>query len=95
MENDRIAKRVYIGQCIGTCPVDRPRKRWIATMKDFKKEVWMLGKQGEWCMWFVRGECMVHSPGDKALILTRCHSCLLSGLYETILSVAEPTTYRA
>ena len=50
MENDRIAKRVYVGVCVSGCSVSRPRKRWIDTMKDcLKKEVWMSGKQGEWC----------------------------------------------
>ena len=38
MENDRIAKRVYVGECAGSHPVGRPRKRWIDTVKDcFKK----------------------------------------------------------
>ena len=34
MEIDRIAKRVYVGECAGSRPVGRPRKRWIDTMKD-------------------------------------------------------------
>ena len=34
MENDRIAKRVYVGECAG-----KPRKRWIDnTVKDFKEK---------------------------------------------------------
>ena len=33
-ENDRIAKRVYVGKCGGSCSVDKPRKRWIDTVKD-------------------------------------------------------------
>ena len=28
MENDRIAKRVYVGECVGSCSVGRQRKRW-------------------------------------------------------------------
>ena len=48
MENDRIAKRVYVGERAGSRSVGRLRNRWIDTMKNcFKKEVWMLGKQGE------------------------------------------------
>ena len=33
MENDRIAKTVYIGEFAGSCSVGRQRKRWIDTMK--------------------------------------------------------------
>ena len=29
MENDRIAKRVYVGECAGSRSVGRLRKRWI------------------------------------------------------------------
>ena len=31
------------------------------------------------------GECMGHSPGDKPLTLTRCHSCGLSQQYEAFV----------
>ena len=34
MEKDRIAKRVYVGECGGSRSVGRPRKRWIDTVKD-------------------------------------------------------------
>ena len=34
MEKDRIAKRVYLGECAGSCSVGRPRKRWIDTVED-------------------------------------------------------------
>ena len=34
MERDRIAKRVYIGECVGSRSLDRPRKRWIHTVKE-------------------------------------------------------------
>ena len=48
MENDRIAKRVYVGECAGNRSVGRPWKRWTDTVKDcLKKGVWMSGKQGE------------------------------------------------
>ena len=33
MKNDRIAKRVYVGECAGSRPVGRKRKRWIGTVK--------------------------------------------------------------
>ena len=33
MENERIPKKVYIGECAGSCSVGRPRKRWIDTVK--------------------------------------------------------------
>ena len=34
MENDRIAKRVYVGECAAICLVCWPRKRGINTVKD-------------------------------------------------------------
>ena len=34
MENDRIAERVYVGECAGSRSVGRPQKRWIDTVKD-------------------------------------------------------------
>ena len=37
-ENDRIAKRVYVGECAGSRSVSRPRKRWIDTVKDYLKK---------------------------------------------------------
>ena len=33
-EGDRIAKRVYVGECAGSRSVGRPRKRWIDTVKE-------------------------------------------------------------
>ena len=38
MENDRIAKRVYVGECAGGRLVGRPRKRWIDTVKECLKK---------------------------------------------------------
>ena len=38
MENDRIAKRVYVVECTGSRSVGRPRKRWIDTVKNFKEK---------------------------------------------------------
>ena len=34
MENGRIAKRIYVGVCVVSRSVGRPRKRRIDTMKD-------------------------------------------------------------
>ena len=34
MERDRIAKRVYVGECAGSRSMCRPRKRWIDTVKE-------------------------------------------------------------
>ena len=31
MENDKIAKRVYVGECGSSRSVGRPRKRWMAS----------------------------------------------------------------
>ena len=37
MENNRIAKRVYVRECAGSRSVDWPRKRWTYTVKDCLK----------------------------------------------------------
>ena len=34
MERDRIAKRLYVGECAGSRSVDRARKRWTDTVKE-------------------------------------------------------------
>ena len=38
MENYRIAKRVYVGECTGSRSVGRPWQRWIDTVKDYLKK---------------------------------------------------------
>ena len=38
MKNDRIAKRVYVGNCVGNCLVGQLKKRWIDSVKDFLKK---------------------------------------------------------
>ena len=38
MENDRFAKRVYVGECAGSRSVGRTRKRWIDTLKDLLRK---------------------------------------------------------
>ena len=62
MENSRIAKRIYLGECAGSCSVGRPRKRWIDTRKDCLKKRGldvrqarrMVHERSIW-QWFVRG----------------------------------------
>ena len=34
MEMDRIARRVYVGECVGSHSVGRPWKGWIDTVKE-------------------------------------------------------------
>ena len=54
MENDKIANRVYVGECAGSRSVSRVQKRWIDTMKECLRKRCLDGKQEEW--WgFVRG----------------------------------------
>ena len=38
VERDRIAKRVYVGECVGSHSVGRPRKRWFDTVKECLKK---------------------------------------------------------
>ena len=38
MMKDRIAKRVYVRECAGSCSERRLRKRWIDTVKDYLKK---------------------------------------------------------
>ena len=45
MENDRIAKRVYVGERAGSRSVDRLRKRWIDTVKECSKKRGLAIKQ--------------------------------------------------
>ena len=66
--NNRIAKRVYAGECAGSQSVGRLQKRWIDTMECFKKrglEVRqarrMVHDRSVW-RGFVR-ECMGGFPG--------------------------------
>ena len=52
MENNRIAKRVYVGECAGSHTVDWKQERWIDTNEVLlKKKVWMSARK----MVFVRG----------------------------------------
>ena len=38
MENDKIAKKVFVGECAGSRSLGRRRKSWIYTMKDCLKK---------------------------------------------------------
>ena len=55
MENYKIAKRVYVGECAGSSSVSRLQKRWIDTMKDYLKKRALDVEQVEWCMIGVNG----------------------------------------
>ena len=89
MERDRIAKRVYVGECAGSHSVDRPRKRWIDTGKVCLKkrclDVRHARRMEHRSVWwgFVRG--------NEPLTLTRYHSCM-KPLKGGSSSVAKPTT---
>ena len=51
IERDRIAKRVYVGECASSCSVGKPRKRWIDTLKECQKENrygYQASKENEW-----------------------------------------------
>ena len=62
MERDRIAKRVYVGECAGSRSVGRPQKRWIDSVKeclkkrglDSRQAKRMVQDKSEW-RGFVRG----------------------------------------
>ena len=63
MERDRIAKKDYVGECAGSHPAGRPRKRWIDTVKeglrkrglDVRQAMRMVQNRTEW-RGFVRGK---------------------------------------
>ena len=62
MENDRIGKSSYVGECAGSRSVGRPSKRWINTVKDclwkrgldVRQARRMMRDRSEW-RGFVRG----------------------------------------
>ena len=39
MDNGRIAKRLYIRECVGSRSVGRPSKRWIDSLMECLKKV--------------------------------------------------------
>ena len=88
IEKGRIAKRVYIGDCVDICSVSRQQKRWIDMVKDYLRKRGlgirqarrMVQDRSEWggvC----EGECMGHSPGIEPQTLMRCHGYGLLQLY--------------
>ena len=91
MKNDRIAKKVYIRVCAGSCSVSRLRKRWIDTVKECLKKRGLNVKQArsmvhDKSVWRVcEVECMGYYLGDKPFTLTKFWKGRIS-------SVANPTT---
>ena len=51
MENDRIAKKAYVGECAVSRSVGRPWKRWNDTAKEYLKKS---------CLGIRRARRMVH-----------------------------------
>ena len=69
MENNRIAKRVYEGECAGSRSVGRPRKRWVDTVQDclrkgldVKQARRMVQDRSEWRE-FVKGNAWGSAQG--------------------------------
>ena len=91
MENDRITKRVYVGECKGSWLVGCLWKRSIDSVNDcLKKRGLNVGQarrmvydMNEWRE-VVRGDTWGYSLGDEPLALKRCYSCGLSLLYEIL-----------
>ena len=73
MENDKIAKRVYVGVCAGSHLVNRPRKRWINTVKDHLRKRNLDVRQARRMAGFVKGNAWCN-PWDEPVSFTRCHS---------------------
>ena len=88
IEKDRIANRVYIGECAGSGLVGRPRKRWTDTAKDclrkrgldVRQAMRMVQDRSKW-RGFVRNARGI-ARGINLISLTKCHCCGLSQLYE-------------
>ena len=72
IENDRIARRVYVRECAGSRSISRLRKRWFDTVKKCLRKRGLDVRQA-WCMTGVcEGEYAGCRPGDEPLTLTRC-----------------------
>ena len=85
VERDRIAKRVYVGECAGSRSVGRPRKRWIDTVKECLKKRGLDIRQAKRRAGVCKGECLGRSPGDEPQTLARYHSCGLLQLCEAFV----------
>ena len=70
-EKDMIAKRVYAGECAGSHSVGKPRKRWIDTVKDCLRKIF-LGVWQARRMEHVRSEWRGFVRGNTAVV--SCHS---------------------
>ena len=64
MENDRIAKRVYVGACVSSRSVGRLQKRWIDAVKYCLKKKSLDVRQARRMARVCKGECMGRNPGD-------------------------------
>ena len=81
MENDMIAKCVYVGECAGSHSMGRQRKRWSDAVNeclgkrflDVRQARRMVQDRSEW-RGFVRG---MNEAYTGRLTLTRYHSCRL------------------
>ena len=51
---NRIAKRVYVGECASSCSEGRPRKRWIDTVKDCLRK--RVTPEGSTQRYYIAGE---------------------------------------
>ena len=99
MVNDRIAKKVYVGECAGIHSVGKLRKRWIYTARECLKQRGLDVRQARRMVpdrivwWGFEGECMGCCLGDEPLILMRCHSySYMKPLMGASPSVVKPTT---
>ena len=64
MENDRIAKMVYVRECAGSRSVGRTRKRWIDTVKDsLKKRGLEIRRTNKTLNAWIRKLCRVRMKG--------------------------------
>ena len=75
MASDRITKRVYVVECVGSRSLGRTRKRWNDTVKEcFKKRGLdvrqarrMVHDRSEW-RGFVRGMCGASLKGGSGSV---------------------------
>ena len=97
IENDRIAKSVYVGKCAGSYSVGRLQERWIDIVKeclrkrglDVRQSRRMIHDRSEW--WgFVRDNAWGITQGMNQT-LTRCHS-YMKPLKGGSPFMAKPTT---
>ena len=65
MENDRTAKRVYVGEFAGSLSVGRSRKRWIDTMKYCLRKRGLDVRHARRMVEVCEGECIGCSLGDE------------------------------